>query len=253
MTYRRSRDCRQCTFHIQEDSSKWVARDCAHSFLILLSVGLYGRSLGLWQGVQLVRQHDRRRRSLDLVWHLRHLHPLLRWHEGSRNRPYEAAIRLSPPALCGMVRCHRLLYYQRGECRVYQLLFILSLISTQFVLKFSGWSVFLRGNWTNADFVTNYLPLITFPILYVGAKFWKRSRTVRASEMDFYTGLAEIEADTYDEPPPKNRVEAIWQWLVSDRAEAFCMRPLIAFYIDVKGRYLSCDQLHSFIELHCVL
>jgi hypothetical protein len=70
--------------------------------------------------------------------------------------------------------------------------------------------------------------------------------------MDFYTGIAEIESATYDEPPPKNRVEAFWQWLVSDRVESFCMRPLIAFYIDVRGRYLRCDQLHSSIQLQCV-
>jgi amino acid transporter len=79
---------------------------------------------------------------------------------------------------------------------------------------FSGWQVFLRGGWVTADFITSYLPLMTFPILYAGAKFWKRSRPVPASEMDFYTGIAEIESATYDEPPPKNRVEAIWQWLM---------------------------------------
>jgi len=93
--------------------------------------------------------------------------------------------------------------------------------------QFSGWSVFLRGNWNTADFVTSYLPLATFPILYVGARFWKRSRPVLASDMDFYTGIAEIEANTYEEPPPKNRVDAIWQWLVSDRVESFlCVRSL---------------------------
>jgi len=79
---------------------------------------------------------------------------------------------------------------------------------------FSGWSVFLRGNWLTADFVTNYLPLALFPILYGGAKFWKRVPIVPPSEMDFYTGLAEIEASTFDEPPPKNRGEAFWRWLM---------------------------------------
>jgi amino acid transporter len=54
-----------------------------------------------------------------------------------------------------------------------------------------------------------------FPILYVGAKLWTRVPAVRPVDMDFYTGLAEIEAVTYDEPPPKNRIEAFWQWLVS--------------------------------------
>jgi hypothetical protein len=32
--------------------------------------------------------------------------------------------------------------------------------------------------------------------------------------MDFISGLAEIEAESYDEPPPRNKWEAFWQWLV---------------------------------------
>src|SRR5258708_9878686 len=116
MTHRRSRDCRKCTFHIQEDSSKWATCNCAHGLLIILSVGVYGRSRGLRQGVQLVRQYDVRCGSPDLVWHLLHVHPLLYWHEGSRNRPYEPAICLSFPALCGMVCCHQLPYYLLGGC-----------------------------------------------------------------------------------------------------------------------------------------
>ena len=112
--------------------------------------------------------------------------------------------------------------------------FIPSLILTITLLQFNGWSVFLRGNWNTANFVTNYLPLVMFPTLYAGAKLWTRSPTVQASEMDFFSGIAEIEANTYDEPPPRNKVEAFWQWLVSDRIESFYMRPLIV-QIDVRG------------------
>jgi len=87
-------------------------------------------------------------------------------------------------------------------------------ISCLVICFFSGWSVFLRGHWNTADFVTNYLPLALFPVLYVGARFWTRVPHVKPSEMDFYTGLAEIEASTYDEPPPRNKAEALWQWLM---------------------------------------
>jgi hypothetical protein len=113
--HRRSRDRRKCTFHIQEDTSKWITRDCAHRLFIIRSIGVHGRSRGLRQGVQLVRQHDGHRRSPDLVWHLRHLHPFLHWHEGSRNRPFNAAVRFSLPTVCGMVRCHQLLNYLLRE------------------------------------------------------------------------------------------------------------------------------------------
>ncbi|KAI0374233.1 amino acid permease [Pilatotrama ljubarskyi] len=79
---------------------------------------------------------------------------------------------------------------------------------------FSGWTVFLKGHWATDTFITNYLPLALFPILYIGAKLWNRTPLVRPEDMDFVTGLKEIEADTYDEPPPRNWVERFWQWLM---------------------------------------
>ncbi|GLB36338.1 putative amino acid [Lyophyllum shimeji] len=79
---------------------------------------------------------------------------------------------------------------------------------------FSGWKVFLKGRWATDTFVTNYLPLALFPVLYLGAKLVMRKPTVRAEDMDFVTNIAEIEAETYDEPPPKNKIEAFWQWLM---------------------------------------
>ncbi|KAF9068023.1 amino acid permease/ SLC12A domain-containing protein [Rhodocollybia butyracea] len=79
---------------------------------------------------------------------------------------------------------------------------------------FSGFSVFLKGKWDTATFVTNYLPFILFPILYIGAKFWYRQPYVEAPDMDFVTNIAEIEADERDEPPPKNKAEAFWAWMM---------------------------------------
>ena len=82
-------------------------------------------------------------------------------------------------------------------------------------LQFSGWAVFLKGHWATDSFVTNYIPFILFPILYVGAKFYFRTPLVKLEEMDFITGLKEVEAATYDEPPPRNNWERFWAWLVS--------------------------------------
>jgi amino acid transporter len=88
-----------------------------------------------------------------------------------------------------------------------------ALCSISVIMFFSGWSVFLRGRWSTSTFITNYLALILFPILYVGAKFYYRESSKKPQEMDFITDIDQIEADTYDEPPPKNKVEAFWQWL----------------------------------------
>jgi len=88
------------------------------------------------------------------------------------------------------------------------------LCSCFIVCFFSGWAVFLKGKWDTATFVTNYLPFVLFPILYVGAKLWHRAPLVRPADMDFVSGLKEIEADTYDEPEPRNWVERFWAWLM---------------------------------------
>ncbi|KAI0697278.1 amino acid permease [Cytidiella melzeri] len=78
----------------------------------------------------------------------------------------------------------------------------------------SGWAVFLRGNWAVDVFITNYLPLVLFPILYVGARFWRGSRWVNPEDMDFKSGLDIVEAASYDEPAPRNWVEKGWGWLM---------------------------------------
>ncbi|KAK0465379.1 amino acid permease [Desarmillaria tabescens] len=89
------------------------------------------------------------------------------------------------------------------------------MIASLVICFLSGWNVFLKGHWARDTFVTNYFPLMLFPVLYIAAKFYYKVPYVRARDMDFVTNIAEIEADTYDEPAPRNKMEAFWQWLVS--------------------------------------
>lgn len=53
------------------------------------------------------------------------------------------------------------------------------------------------------------------PFLFAAATYVMKSKFVKVHEMDFVTGLDEVLADTYDEPPPKNIWEKFWQWIVS--------------------------------------
>ena len=53
------------------------------------------------------------------------------------------------------------------------------------------------------------------PILFAVASFAMKSKFVKAEDMDFVTGLDEVIADTYDEPPPRNIWEKFWLWIVS--------------------------------------
>ncbi|KAF9229501.1 hypothetical protein BS17DRAFT_723335 [Gyrodon lividus] len=87
-------------------------------------------------------------------------------------------------------------------------------IATLVICLFNGWSVFLKGEWNAATFVTSYLPLALFPILYVGSRLYYRIPPVKPHEMDFVSDLAQIEADEVEDPPPKNKMEAFWRWLM---------------------------------------
>jgi len=86
--------------------------------------------------------------------------------------------------------------------------------SISFIMLLSGWAVFLRGHWLTSTFVTSYLALVLFPILYLGARIYYHVGPMKPYEMDFVTNIPEIEADTYDEPPPRNAAEAFWEWLM---------------------------------------
>ncbi|EIW86545.1 amino acid permease [Coniophora puteana RWD-64-598 SS2] len=79
---------------------------------------------------------------------------------------------------------------------------------------FSAFNVFIHDQWNTATFVTSYLPFIGFFILYGGAYLYYRVPPVKPADMDFVTNIAEIEADEVDDPPPKNKMEAFWAWLM---------------------------------------
>jgi len=56
---------------------------------------------------------------------------------------------------------------------------------------------FLRDQWSTPTFVTNYMPVIIFPVLYGVVKVITRISIVKLSEMDFVSGIAEVEAITW--------------------------------------------------------
>jgi len=94
-----------------------------------------------------------------------------------------------------------------------------AMLACPIICFFNGWAVFLKGNWDTAIFVTSYLPFVLFPVLYGSAKFyyWRTGKGFawrRPEDLDYVTDIAEIEADTYDDPPPKNKLEAFWAWLM---------------------------------------
>ena len=63
------------------------------------------------------------------------------------------------------------------------------LVWTIVIILFADWTVFLTGNWDAASFIANYLPIPIFFCLFFGYKFWYGTKWIRASEMDFVTGI----------------------------------------------------------------
>ena len=148
-----------------------------------------------------------------MVRHCGNIHTFLCRYQSARSGSQQAPILLQIATVRSLVRCDFLpIHLLCAFFAIYAL--YIKFNDAIYVSQFSGWAVFLKDNWNTATFITNYLPLIMFPIFYIGAKLWKRSPVILASEMDFQSGLAEIEADTYDEPPPRNNWEKFWQWLV---------------------------------------
>ncbi|KAL8280450.1 hypothetical protein RQP46_007098 [Phenoliferia psychrophenolica] len=80
------------------------------------------------------------------------------------------------------------------------------------ILFFNSWEVFATGQWDTATFVTAYLPIFVFPILYLGSRFYFKAGHVPLAAMDFYTGSRDIVEE--DEIPPRNFVEKLWQFLM---------------------------------------
>ncbi|KAM0755033.1 AAT family amino acid transporter [Meredithblackwellia eburnea MCA 4105] len=74
------------------------------------------------------------------------------------------------------------------------------------IIFFSGFTVFLKGNWSTSDFFVDYITVLIFLILWVGWKFWHKTKHVSLHNMDFETGrreldsMAEEEAARFQEP-----------------------------------------------------
>lgn len=52
-------------------------------------------------------------------------------------------------------------------------------------------SVFLAGSWDTATFITSYLPIALFFVLFFGFKIIKRAKSVSYEDMDLVTGNRE--------------------------------------------------------------
>ncbi|KAK8062388.1 proline-specific permease protein [Apiospora hydei] len=83
------------------------------------------------------------------------------------------------------------------------------------VALFNGFDAFFPGKFGAKTFLPPYIDMPIFAGLFVGYKLVKRTRMVKAADMDLWSGKAEIDRleATWVEPVPRNFIERIWFWI----------------------------------------
>lgn len=87
-----------------------------------------------------------------------------------------------------------------------------SIIMCGLVILFSGWSVFLKGNFTASGFLTSYIGIPIFFVPWVGWKVWHKTKVVKLSEVDLDSGRLNPK-DEVPEKVPNGRWERFVAWL----------------------------------------
>lgn len=81
------------------------------------------------------------------------------------------------------------------------------------IIIFNGFSVFINGNWSVDDFITDYIGIPIYLALFLGWKLFKRTSFVKPSQADLWTGKAALDAEVWPEQVPRNFLEKIWFWI----------------------------------------
>ena len=84
-----------------------------------------------------------------------------------------------------------------------------------FIALFNGFDCFFPGNFSAKSFIPPYIDIPIFLGLFLGYKFIKKTKFVKLSEMDLWSGKAEIDRleETWEVRKPRNFLERIWFWL----------------------------------------
>lgn len=67
------------------------------------------------------------------------------------------------------------------------------------IILFSGFTVFLKGNWDTSSFFATYITVLIFAIAWGGWKVIKKTKWVKLHEIDYATGRRQLdEMEKYD-------------------------------------------------------
>ncbi|GAA5847830.1 hypothetical protein JCM9279_006654 [Rhodotorula babjevae] len=64
----------------------------------------------------------------------------------------------------------------------------IAFVGFSIILLVQGFHLLLRGRWDTSDFITRYLMIVLFPLIYFGARWWQKCETLDLLEIDFFSG-----------------------------------------------------------------
>jgi yeast amino acid transporter len=88
-----------------------------------------------------------------------------------------------------------------------------ALIFFLIIIIFNGFAVFTRGHWKVDDFITAYIGIPIYFVLYASWRLFKRTHFVRSAEADIWSGKAALDAEVWEDPLPRNFLEKVWFWI----------------------------------------
>ncbi|GAA5918585.1 hypothetical protein JCM5296_004141 [Sporobolomyces johnsonii] len=83
-----------------------------------------------------------------------------------------------------------------------------ALIGLCIILFTQGFDVFIHDNWNTAEFVTKYLMIVLFPIIYFATRLYQRCELIPLPAIDFFSGSRDN--DESEELPPKGALQRLW-------------------------------------------
>ncbi|KAI1624333.1 amino acid permease [Exophiala viscosa] len=83
------------------------------------------------------------------------------------------------------------------------------------VTFFNGFQVFMHDEWSVSNFITAYIGLPAFAILFIFWKLVKRTKLHPLKEIDLISGKREVDAmeGQWPEMVPKNFLQKVWFWI----------------------------------------
>ncbi|KAH9811089.1 amino acid permease/ SLC12A domain-containing protein [Melampsora americana] len=85
------------------------------------------------------------------------------------------------------------------------------------IIIFNGFSFFIQDHWSTSEFIAAYGALLIYLITFLYWKFTRKTKWIKSSELDFFTGIKEIEEvnEMYKKTSfvPKTKIEKFWDWL----------------------------------------